>query len=111
MSPSSKRGHVRALHIGGGARRDLVGGGSWFFEDIMAEGVDIGGPSAVCMKKSESSMEFRLLPRMVPGLEGNSRCPLAESQQNSTITLIDPFMTPLHDENSTIRWTDPEPRN
>ena len=36
MSPGSKRGHVRALHIGGGARRDLVGGGSWFFEDILA---------------------------------------------------------------------------
>ena len=76
MSPSSKRGHVRALHIGGGARRDLAGGGSWFFEDIMAEGADIGGPSAVCMKKSESSMEFRLLPRMVPGLEGEFPMPL-----------------------------------
>ena len=40
------------------------------FEDIMAEGVDIGGPSAVCMKKSESPMESRLLLRMMPGLGG-----------------------------------------
>ena len=46
------------------------------FEDIMAEGVDIGGPSAVCMKKSESPMESRLLLRMMPGLGGEFPMPL-----------------------------------
>ena len=31
-----------------GARRGWGGSVSWFFEDIMAEGVDTGCPSAVC---------------------------------------------------------------